>query len=179
MLLEINGRTFIECIVDSIITSFVKEIIIVVGHEQEKVVAALDGYDIGLVENPDFKQGMSTSIRAGLEVITGKPDAVLVCLGDMPLITSATVNLLITAFNPSAGREICVPIYRGKRGNPVLWSNRFIHEMMLLKGDTGARSLLTRYQKVVQDVVVPDSGVLVDFDTLESIKAENRIKLNE
>ena len=176
LLLDINGRSLIEHVVDAITASSITEIIIVVGHDREDVVSALDGYKVRFVENPDFIQGISTSIRAGLGAISGNPDAVMVSLGDMPLVTSETINALITAYNPEAKQEICVPVYQGKRGNPVLWSSRFIHEMMLLSGDKGARDLLTRHQEIVQDVIVHDSGVVVDFDNMKSFDAEKHIK---
>lgn len=89
----------------------------------------------------------------------------------MPKVTSAHLDRLITAYNPDEGREICVPTYRAKRGNPVLWARRFFAEIMALDGDTGARTLIGTHAEVVGEVEMSDNGVLIDVDTPEALAA--------
>jgi molybdenum cofactor cytidylyltransferase len=92
-------------------------------------------------------------------------------LGDMPRVASAHIDRLIAAFNPGEGRAICVPTWRAKRGNPVLWSARFFPEMRVLEGDTGARALIRAHAEQVCEVEMPDDGVLLDVDTPDALAA--------
>ena len=80
----------------------------------------------------------------------------LVCLGDMPLVTQILIDRLLDAYDPAEGNLIVVPTYHGKRGNPVLWDRRFFAEMAALTGDTGARTLLLRHAEHVVEVEVRD-----------------------
>ena len=93
----------------------------------------------------------------------------LVCLGDMPRIEPAVLDRLIAAFNPLEGRAICVPVWEGKRGNPVLWAKSFFAEMGALAGDVGARHLIGQYAELVAEVPMPDDAVLLDIDTPEAL----------
>ena len=87
----------------------------------------------------------------------------------MPRVTTENIKKLVEAYDPIEGREICVPVYRGKRGNPVLWSCRFFPEMKECRGEMGAKHLLEEYDELVCEVPVPDSGVLIDFDTEQAL----------
>jgi molybdenum cofactor cytidylyltransferase len=153
--------------------SQVAEIVVVLGHQADQVrqVAeqALPGRTLRFVENPDYAQGLSTSLRAGLRAVPGDADAVLVALGDMPAITSVEIDKLIAAFNPVEQRAIVVPTYKGKRGNPILWARRFIPDMMTAAGDVGARHLIGENAELVREVEMAGEGVLVDLDTPEAL----------
>ena len=92
------------------------------------------------------------------------------------MVTSSIINQLIAAFNPEESRLICVPVYQGQRGNPVLLARRFFSELNELSGDKGAREFLQKYVDLVCEVEVDDAGVLHDIDVPESLlkyKAEN------
>jgi molybdenum cofactor cytidylyltransferase len=78
---------------------------------------------------------------------------------------------LIAAFDPVEGRAVCVPLWAGKRGHPVLWARRFFAEMGDIKGDVGARHLLGEYAELVCEVPVDDDGVLVDVDSPAALHA--------
>jgi molybdenum cofactor cytidylyltransferase len=127
---------------------------------------------VEFIENPDYAAGLSTSVRTGLTWLNGKDvDGAVFLLGDMPLVTPAHVDRLIAAFNPVEGRAICIPTYKGKRGNPVLWGAKFFAEMRALEGDKGARSLFMAHADLVCEVEMADDGVLVDIDTPEALAA--------
>jgi molybdenum cofactor cytidylyltransferase len=170
LVVDVLGMPMIGRVVDALLGSEVERVVVVTGHEQERVQAALAGRDVSFVHNPEHAAGMSTSLRAGVRALGPGVDAVLVCLGDMPWIAPAHVNALIDAFQPVEGREICVPMYQGKRGNPVLFGARFFEEMGQLAGDVGARALLDAHAEVVFQVPVDHSGVLVDVDTLAALE---------
>ena len=120
--------------------------VVVTGHEAERVRAALDGLDVTFAHNPDYAEGMSSSLQRGVEALdpAGRPeiDGAVVCLGDMPRTSAALIDRLIAGFNPLEGQGIGVPTWRGKRGNPVLWAARYFGEIRNLSGDVGARHLI-------------------------------------
>ncbi len=169
LLMKLDNFPMIELVAKTLNESCLDRINVVTGFEAEQIKNALNSYDVSFVDNPDYEQGLSTSLVAGLRSVDDTIDAVIICLGDMPMVTSTGIKQLINEFNPDVGREICVPTYRGKRGNPILWSRRFINEMLQLEGDVGAKHLLFKYDDVVHEVAMQDSGVLLDFDTQEAI----------
>ncbi|MEE9574718.1 MAG: molybdopterin-binding/glycosyltransferase family 2 protein [Gammaproteobacteria bacterium] len=169
LLMKIDDSPMIEHVAKTLNESCLNEIIVVTGFEAEQIKSALNSYDLRFVNNPDFDKGLSTSLVAGLRSVDEMTDAVIICLGDMPMVTSTDIKQLINEFNPDEGREICVPTYQGKRGNPILWSRRFINEMLQLEGDVGAKHLLFKYDDIVHEVPIQDSGILLDFDTQETI----------
>jgi len=126
---------------------------------------------VRVVHNPDFADGISTSLGAGLGVLDEDVEAVVVCLGDMPDVSARHVEKLVAAFDPVEGREICVPVHRGKRGNPVLFGRRFFESMGAVRGDVGARHLIGEFADYVCEVAMDDEGVLVDLDTDEALAA--------
>jgi molybdenum cofactor cytidylyltransferase len=170
LVVDVFGAPMIARVVDALLGSSVERVVVVTGHERERVEAALAGRGLTFVHNPDYAAGMSTSLRAGVRALGPEVDAALVCLGDMPWIAPAHVDALIDAFQPVEGREICVPIYQGKRGNPVLFAARFFDEMSQLEGDVGARALIDAHAEVVFQVPVDQSGVLVDVDTVAALE---------
>jgi molybdenum cofactor cytidylyltransferase len=89
----------------------------------------------------------------------------------MPKITVSHINMLIDAYNPLEGRAICVPTWKGKRGNPVLWARRFFPEMLQLKGDFGAKELMGKYAELVVEVEMNDNAIVIDIDTPEALEA--------
>jgi molybdenum cofactor cytidylyltransferase len=170
LVVDVFGTPMIARVVDALLGSSVERVVVVTGHERERVEAALAGRGLTFVHNPDYATGMSTSLRAGVRALGPEVDAALVCLGDMPWIAPAHVDALIDAFQPVEGREICVPVYQGKRGNPVLFAARFFDEMSQLEGDVGARALIDAHAEVVFQVPVDQSGVLVDVDTVAALE---------
>ncbi len=133
--------------------------------------AALGKLPVERVRNPEFAGGLSTSLKRGIAALPSDLDGVIVCLGDMPLISGRHLDRLIAAFNPLEGRAIIVPTRRGKRGNPVLWSRRFFAEMADLAGDVGAKHLIGEHAELVAEVEMGDDAVLVDIDTPEALEA--------
>jgi molybdenum cofactor cytidylyltransferase len=135
------------------------------------VQKALRGCKVTFVHNPDFAEGMSTSLKKGLAALPAGTDGILVCLADMPRIGAAVLDRLIAAFNPLEGRAICVPTWNGKRGNPVLWDKRFFAEMAELAGDVGAKHLIGEHADLVAEVAMADDAILTDIDTPEALAA--------
>src|SRR5262249_32793382 len=117
LLAEIKGKPLVRIAAEQALASRAHPVIVVTGHQRERVEEALKGLRVKFVHNPDFADGLSTSLKAGLAAVPAEADAAIVCLGDMPQVTSAMIDRLIGAFDPARGALIVVPTIAGKRGN--------------------------------------------------------------
>jgi molybdenum cofactor cytidylyltransferase len=165
LLAEIGGKPLVRRVVEQALASRARPVLVVTGHERERVTAALSGLDVGFTHNPDYAEGLSTSVKAGIAALPTEADAAVICLGDMPHIDAALINRLIDAFDPANGALIVVPTSGGKRGNPVLWGRRFFAELSALQGDVGARHLIGTHSDVLAETPVESRAVLLDIDT--------------
>lgn len=170
LLKELDGVPVIRRTVQKIAQSRVSEIVVVTGHETELVEQALEGLNIRFVQNPDYKQGISSSLKQGINTVSKTADGAIVALGDMPFISPASINKLVSAFDPEEGRGICVPQYRRKRGNPILWGAEFFDAMQGLSGDIGAKHLMAEFSESVCEVEISSRSILIDLDTPEAFE---------
>ena len=170
LLMEDGGKPIIARVVEQALAAELAEIIVVCGHQEAEMRAALAGHGVRFVPCPDYVEGMSASLRCGLKALTADIDAALVLLGDMPRVGSGLLRRMIAAFNPTEGRAIIVPSFQGKRGNPVLWDRRFFGEMTSLAGDVGARHLIGEHAELVTEIEAEDAGILLDVDTPEAYR---------
>lgn len=170
---DVNGTAMVRHTLENIAGVVPDEPIVVTGHEADMVTAALAGLDLKIVHNPKFAAGLSTSLVTGLGALDDEVDGALVCLADMPRVSREDIKKLIAAFDPIENRAICVPTFRGKRGNPVLWGREFFDPMSRVSGDVGARHLIGAHDDKVVEVEVDSDGVILDVDTPEMLKAIN------
>jgi molybdenum cofactor cytidylyltransferase len=159
------GIAMVARVADAVLATRAHPVIAVIGHQADQVAAALAPRPVRMVSAPDYAAGLSATLRAGLAALPPEAAAVLVCLGDMPLVTPTLLNRLLDAYDPDEGRLIVVPTHHGQRGNPVLWDRTFFAEMSALTGDTGARALLLRHAEQVAELELDSEAVLLDFDT--------------
>ena len=179
LLANVIGKPMVTHVVDAIRQSMVNSVVVVTGYEREKIENVLSQRNISFVHNENFKAGLSESLKVGLKEIPDDVDGVLICLGDMPLLTSTIIDNLIKAFDPIEGRSICVPINGRKRGNPVLWDKSYLTEMTEIVGDVGAKKLLEKYSDHVFEVSFEEDNVLIDVDTPDLLKSLNERLLKE
>lgn len=168
---EVGGRPLLRRVVEAALASAARPVIVVTGSEAEAVEAALDGLAITTVRNPHYRQGLSSSLKAGIAAVPVDADGAVVLLGDMPGVTAEVIDKLIAAFDPAEQRAICVATHGHKRGNPVLWSRRFFTEIRGLEGDVGARGLIAANPELVSEVEIADDSPLLDIDTPEALAA--------
>ena len=152
------------------------EVVVVLGHMAGDVKAAVEkavgkNKKLRFVTNPDFADGLSTSVRTGIAALGKDIDAAIVQLGDMPGVGSGLLDRLMAAFSPVEGRSICVPTVAGKRGNPVLWDRRFFAEIAQVSGDTGAKHLIGEHADLVCEVEMSGQAAITDIDTPEALAA--------
>jgi molybdenum cofactor cytidylyltransferase len=169
LLAAIDGKPMVRWAAEAALASSARPVFVVLGHEADKVRAALTGLDLTFVENPDYAQGIASSVKRGIAALPASADGAVVCLGDMPRIGARQIDRLIAAYNPVESRALCIPTWRGKRGNPVLIGKRFFAEMQALTGDVGARPLISQYPELTCEVAMDDDAVLVDIDTPQAL----------
>jgi molybdenum cofactor cytidylyltransferase len=174
LLAELGGKPLVRTVTEQALASKAQSVIVVTGHQAEQVEKALHGLKVKFVRNPDFAEGLASSVKAGVAAVADGADGAVICLGDMPLISSNLIDRLIEAFAPDRGHLIAVPVSDNRRGNPVLWSRRFFNELMTLDGDIGARHLIARHGEAVAEVPVEGFGAFLDIDTPQTLEAARR-----
>jgi molybdenum cofactor cytidylyltransferase len=177
LLMPIKSVPMIARTVDAIVESPARPIICVTGNANDMVEAVLAKRDVSFVHNPNFADGLSTSLRAGIAALPSDVDGAIVCLGDMPAVGPAAIAKMIAAFDPAEGRAIIVPTYQGKRGNPVLFARTYFPEIAAVHGDVGAKPVITEHDDEVYEIEMEDASVLADADTPAAFAAlEAQIK---
>jgi molybdenum cofactor cytidylyltransferase len=176
MLADANGQPLVVHAVKAALASQAVEVVVVLGHMADDVRAAIEKSvpsqaRLRFVTNPDYAEGLSTSVRTGIAALGSAIDAAVVQLGDMPGVGAPLLDRLMAAFSPVEGRSICVPTVGGKRGNPVLWARRFFPEMAKLAGDTGAKHLIGEHADLVCEVEMTGEAAVTDIDTPEALAA--------
>jgi molybdenum cofactor cytidylyltransferase len=120
---------------------------------------------VRFVTNPDFRSGLSTSLRAGVEAVKPSAIAAVIVLGDQPGVTAAIIDQLIEERRRSS-RPIVVPEYAGTRGNPVVFDATMFADLRAIEGDQGARGVIARDPARVATVSFP-FDMPADVDTPE------------
>lgn len=169
LLSTVNEKAMVIHAVEAAMASDATNVVVVTGHEREQVEAALARHEVAFIHNPDYAEGLSTSLARGISALDDDAEAVLICLGDMPELTPRHLNRLIAAFDPVEGRAICVPTSGGKRGNPVLFARELFPQMLEVRGDVGARHLIGENEDLVAEVEMSDRAVLLDIDSPQQL----------
>ncbi len=164
-----DGKPLVTRTAERALLSGAAGTVAVVGHQQERVCAALAGLEVEIVENPDFAEGLSSSLRAGIAALPPDAAGALIVLGDMPGVSTGDLNRLLEAFRKAGGSAIVRASHNGKRGNPVLLPRSLFSEVAHLEGDTGARHLVENAGLEVIDVEI-GAGAWLDVDTREVLE---------
>ena len=165
LLLNVDGIPLVRKSAINILNSNVTSMTVVTGFDENKIVNALSGLNVNFVKNINFREGLSSSLKAGLANITPTPSAVIICLADMPKIQPEHINQLIENFDPLKGWEICIPTNDGKRGNPVLIGSRFFPYIFETSGDFGAKQVMKQHSDKIVEVEIGTSDIHFDIDT--------------
>ena len=139
-----KGAPMVRCVALAALASRARPVVVVLGHEAAAVRAALDGLSAAFVENRDYAQGLSTSLRAGLAALPARCDGAVVLLGDMPEVGADLIDALISAFDARPDALAVAPRGAGGLGNPVLLARGLFAQAAELSGDKGARRLVER-----------------------------------
>lgn len=172
LLAQIGGTSLVLRVVDAVLTSNFVSTSVVVGHRAQDLENALRGKDVAIVSSPHYERGLAESLKAGLSSLPIDIDGVMILLADMPFVTGEHISALVEEFNRARGIKVVVPVWQGRRGNPVIWPARYIPKMMTLRGDEGARSTLQACaESDVVRVTMPSDAVVIDVDTPAQLDA--------
>ena len=162
-LLPLRGKTFLENILAAISNSPVEETCVVVGHHRDEIEPHVKP-PARLVFNPDYEQGMITSLQAGIRWLPSHTSGALLFLVDHPLVESETIKSLVRKVGPD---RIVLPTFQGRRGHPVLFGSAILEEILGLSASQGANIVVHKDPDRIVEVSVNSPGILVDVDTPE------------
>lgn len=171
MLLPYHGVTIIEKVIHSILVSGIKNIIVVTGSGKDDINKVTGKLPVAQCYNHDWNDGMLSSVKCGIKSLPEECDAAMVCLGDQPMINPSTIQEIIYAFNNS-DKNIIIPVFRKKRGHPLLIGRKYFSEIGNLSNDEGLRMLAHKFPVDVLEVETDDKTILKDIDTPEDYKNE-------
>ena len=182
LLLPIGGEALLVKLVASVCASDVGQVLVVIGHEAEKIRRELNEFPLNFVYNPNFSEGMTTSIKYGVKVVSHECDGLLICLGDMPFINTSEINKLIHAYvkNRIKGQGlIVVPVFKRQRGNPVLFSIEFRNDILEHKKESGCKEVIMNNSDSVMEIEMDDEKMLLDVDTMEDYQSVSDLFVTE
>ena len=179
LLLPLGGRPVLAHVVETVLASQARPLVVVLGYQAEQVRTILTPYKskLTIIDNPDYQQGMSTSLRRGIETLMSLHPTVngaLIVLGDQPLMTSHILDSMIET-KQTTGKRIITARYSGKRGNPTLFDASLFPELMEMTGDEGGRKVLERYRPEIAILDIDEDMPNYDVDTWEAYQQVVRI----
>ncbi|MDD4766337.1 MAG: nucleotidyltransferase family protein [Desulfotomaculaceae bacterium] len=163
-LLKVGSSTLIQIITENVLLSNVDELLVVTGHQQKKVSAAIKDLPVRMVFNQRYKDGQGTSLALGVKSISESATAFMVFMVDQPMISASLINMIIGEFQ----KRDCAalrPVYNGLPGHPVIFSSSLREELINLSGDEGARQVLKKLADRVEYIEATDEAVIFDIDT--------------
>jgi len=169
LLLPIKGRSLLQRVIDNALQSKVGEVIVVLGAEATKLRREIKQSQVKIIENASYKEGLSTSLKAGLQAVSPQAQAVLILLGDQPLISHDIIDALIDKYEES-GSIMVAPVYKGKRGNPVLFDSSLIPELSRVTGDKGGREIIEKHPAQLATVDFESTITGTDIDSWEDYR---------
>ena len=137
---------------------------IVLGYEYDMLYPIISKFDVKVIRNTDYIKGIGRSIAKGVKSLDNTIKSVIIALADMPFISVDDYNLIITSSQESKKDTIIIPTYRKKRGHPRLFKQYYFTKLRNLRGDQGAKEIITLHEKSVIEVSSKNKYILKDFD---------------
>ena len=181
LLLRLGGETLLVKLVKAVCASDVSQVLVVIGHEAEQIKLELNDFPLRFVHNSNFSNGMTTSIKSGINEVSQNSEGFLIFLADMPYINTSEINKLIHAFVQNRIKEkklIVVPVFQGQRGNPGLFSSEFRNDILDHNKDFGCKGVVKNNSESVLEIKMVNDNILIDVDTLEDFKRATEAFLN-
>jgi molybdenum cofactor cytidylyltransferase len=171
----LHGKALVRWVAEAALASQATEVVVVTGHADAGIEAALESLPLRFVYNPTFAEGMAGSLRAGMAALPIDVSGAVVLLADMPRVTAAIIDALIACFEAGGlETDAVVPVRNGVQGNPVLLGRSIFAAVATLSGDPGARRLLTDTGRRVLSCPIDDEAIEIDVDTPAALAALNR-----
>ena len=179
-LLRLKDKYLIERVLDAALNSRLGRVVLVLGFAHQKIQKALGKKlrhaKLQIEVNPHYQKGQGHSLQVGLSSVINTFPAVMFLLADQPLVDAATINCLLDKFW-SADKDIGVPTFHGKRGNPSIFSQKFYQHIMKIKGDIGARQIINAHPERVLEIEIKNPLLFSDVDTPEDFEKINKLAL--
>jgi len=158
-LVPINGTPLINRITDSFTMAGINDIIVVLGYEAERIKEKLRDKNVKVVINPDYKEGLSRTLRSGLRLVSDDTSAVAVTLGNRPFITPQVISSLVATYKKEK-MPITAPTFNNIVGHPVIFDTGLLPELMKVRGNSGGKNIIQRHINELKQIAVSDDGVI-------------------
>lgn len=168
-LLPYGEKSFVVTCVDNLLASRIDELIVVTGHREAEVRQTLVDRNVKIVSNANYREGMSASIKCGVQAVNETSEAILIALADQPQIGTAVINQVIKVYEKDHPL-IVIPVYNNKRGHPIILAARLKAEILAITAEVGLKQVVRAHQTEVVYAGVADDAVLVDFDYPEDYR---------
>ena len=172
-LIKLRDKYLIEWVLDAALNSRLRTVVLVLGHEHKAILQALgaktDHPGLKVVINPNYRDGQSTSLKAGLTCVRQAFSSVMYLLADQPMINSDAIDRMLDQFHNS-DKDICVPVFEGRRGTPTIFKQSIYEEIMMIDGDIGARSIIGKKAERVLYAEIKDPLCFFDIDSPEDLE---------
>ncbi|MDX2440651.1 MAG: nucleotidyltransferase family protein [Desulfobacterales bacterium] len=180
-LLRLKGGYMIEYVIRASLDSKLDRIFLVLGHHYKNILKALAENSkyfkndrLEIVSNRQYRQGMSSSVRAGLSSAGNTFGSVMFLLGDQPLVDSRLINLMLNRFYKS-DKNICVPVYKGKRGNPTIFSRKHFNLLQRVKGDSGGRRIILANPDDILKIDTDSPACVYNINTMDDVMPSSKV----
>jgi len=171
LLLPYGETTIIDTVIREVIRSEANQIIAVIGSEKDKIRRQIKDYPLMIAENHEFRYGMLSSVQCGLRALPDNTGAVLVLLGDQPMIPASVINDVINAYRQTE-KGIIIAVHNGKRGHPILLDIKYRYEIEQLSPDHSLHDITHKYPEDILELEVGTPVILRDIDTLDDYNKE-------
>jgi molybdenum cofactor cytidylyltransferase len=172
-LIKLKGKYLVDRVIDAALESRLDLVVLVLGHEYQSILKALGSKvrhpQLEVVINHKYHEGQSSSLKAGLVSVQKAFSSVMYLLADQPMINTTIIDLLLDQLHGS-GKQICVPVFEGQRGNPTIFKRPTYEEIMMIDGDIGARDIIAKNTQRVLYAKIKDPLCFFDIDSPEDLK---------
>ena len=169
-LLPFGHNTILGQVIRNALESNLDEIVVVLGYQAQEIGQNISDAPVKVVVNPEFREGLSSSIKKGLSNIT-ETSAVMILLGDQPLVGKEIINRLLAELG-RGDRGIIVPVYDNIRGHPVIFTPLYRDELLALQGDVGGKEIVRAHPEDVTEVNIDSEAVICDIDDRDDYQTQ-------
>lgn len=170
LLYRVEGKALIRYSIESALNSKADEVIVVLGHEADKIASEIKDLDVVIVYNPEYRIGMSESVKKGVRAVCKWAEAVIIHPADVAFVPSQAFNTIIDGYY-STGADIVVVAFEGRKGHPILFSKNTFNDILSISEETmGLKHVTKKYAAKTKVINVPYKEVIVDIDTIDDLK---------
>lgn len=173
LLLEVAGQSVLRRAVVTAVEAGLDPVLVVVGHESERVRAELDGLRCEVVLNTGYQEGIHSSVRTGIAAVPERCEAAVVLLADMLLVEARMIRTLVQRYGAERP-PLVVSDYEGVDAPPILYDRRLFGELRVLEGEGCGKRVVKRHTAEAVRIRWP-ARALTDLDRpedLERVRAE-------